>query len=129
MTGWITLLLSNLFFAALLTAGGFWLARQPPPRGLMLGYRTPRSKLSDETWDYANRAWGRLMRLLGPIWAAVVVVAMLVALGRSDAFVAVYGCGLLFGAALVALLSMVPVERALRREFDADGRPLTRTAV
>jgi uncharacterized membrane protein len=125
MAAWLSLLIANLMLVGLVTAFGFSMALEPPDRNKLFGYRTPASQRSDAAWDFANRMWGRLTRVLGPAWAVVVLVAMLPVLGRSPDFIAYYGCGLLLLTTLAIAASVIPVERALKRDFDGDGRPRT----
>lgn len=130
-----------MFFFCLLTPGvmlliGF-LWKKHPPREIngAYGYRTSMSSKNQDTWDFAQQTFSRIWRRWGLLClvlsAAAFPLGSLTLAGWSfaglgspelaDAFgyleLGIVGVQLVF----LTVGSVVPVERALRRQFDKEG--------
>ncbi len=134
MALWLTLLGTNLFIAGLMLGIGLVMSKVSPPyrpgKLQWTGYRTPLSQKNADTWDFANRYFGRTIRPVGLVALPVTVVAMLPALpafGHSETFVESWGLTVT-GLLVVALLvPAVLTERALRTTFTHNGTRRTGT--
>ncbi|MCL2454613.1 MAG: SdpI family protein [Micrococcales bacterium] len=135
METWFILLGTNLFIPVLMIGIGVWLTRATPPyhpvsgflQGSMqlAGYRTPRSMKNADTWEFANRYFGRAARPAGLISAPAVVIAMLPALGRSEDFIGIWGSAVMGVVVVVTVfVPMIRTERALRATFTKQGTRL-----
>lgn len=94
-----------------------------PPKTIndVFGYRTTMSKKSKETWQFAHQYCGRLWFIWGWVILALSVVVMLFVMGQSEDLVGSVG-GILCGVQVVGLMfPIIPTERALRQNFDANG--------
>ncbi|MFR9182766.1 MAG: hypothetical protein ACLVMF_03685 [Christensenellales bacterium] len=60
--------------------------------------------------------------MLGLVLLIITVIAMLFLLGRNMESTAFFATGILVFQLLVMLGSILPVERALKKRFDKDGR-------
>ena len=121
---WIFMLICNL----LIPAAAVWYGRRfraSPPRepNAWFGCRTARSMKSRDAWNFAQRkmgeVWGR--------WGYAMVPPVLVCQGLTLLCPTVDGMCLwslpiTTAEVLLLLLSMIPVERALRENFDENGR-------
>ncbi|MFR5932509.1 MAG: SdpI family protein [Oscillospiraceae bacterium] len=124
MMFWIYMLVCSLLIPLIILGVGALLAKHPPKQiNWAYGYRTRRSTKNKETWLFAQVYAGRLwMRLSWPMLAAALVV-MGCLYGKPIDTVSL-GAGILVGAqTLVLVLTILPVERALKRNFDELGRP------
>lgn len=80
--------------------------------------------LSDETWRFANKLMGKLWLVLGAILLAVSAALYVgcINLCRSDnELTTILGCSILCVQTLLLILSIIPVEKALKKNFDEKG--------
>lgn len=82
------------------------------------GYRTKRSMASQEAWDFAHHTCGKLWKKLGRWMLPLSFLAMLPALGFSVEGMGIWCLGLMGIQLVVMLGTIVPVERALKQNFD-----------
>ncbi len=126
---WIILLVSG-FLCPLLMLGFGLISSKHPPKNInsWYGYRTARSMKSQAAWDFAHRCCGRLWTQLGWVLLAV-SVAVLVPVGLlGEDTVRCVAAVILLGIQVVVLLgSIVPVEQALKKNFDEDGNPIPKS--
>lgn len=100
--------------------------RKIPPRyGENTGYNTRRSRKSEETWNYAQTAYGRYATIAFAVTSAVTLAVGLIAiflnLGEIAGFVTFMAVTLAQVAVLVGVI--IVIERQLERNFDEDGKP------
>lgn len=112
----------TLFIPLLMIVCGYLMYKHPPKdiNGI-IGYRTERSMKNSETWAFAHDFCGRLWIKLG---AAATVISLFVSVlyffVNDNASVALM-CIMEFIQVLVILFSIMPIERALKRNFDDNG--------
>ena len=79
-----------------------------------------------DTLEFAHRCCGRLWKTAGWVMLALSAIAMALLLGRDIGTVGFWG-GILCAVQCVALiLSIFPVEAALKKKFDEFGLPKER---
>lgn len=122
MLAWIISFLSAQILPVTVLAAGYYY-KNHVPKTMRSGYRTRRSTLSRETWVYAHRTLGRLWRPLGWVLLTVSFFGMfgILMVNRDALEHATTVLVMLQAAAL--LVSLIPVERALRQNFDETGYP------
>ncbi len=128
------LIILLLIPATMIGFGLLWKKHPPKDINAVYGYRTSRSCKSQETWDFAHQAIGRLWRRWGLVLLAALPAFLLAALARqgwnpacfldepadADAWLLL----VLVGVQLAVIIgSIFPVERALKTHFDSFGRP------
>ena len=122
---WIVMLFWNLLIPLMMLVFGLLFCKKPPVEvNSLFGYRTTLSMKNKDTWDFAQRMMGRLWWRAGLALLVLTVGAMLACLftlARDEDTVGTYSLVFLYIQMAVLLLSIWPVERALRRTFDADG--------
>ena len=123
MRYWILMTLLALLIPVLMIGFGYYY-RARIPKTMRSGYRTARSKKSRETWVYAHRMLGVLFRRLGWLLLAVSVCVMVFMRGKDEDTLANVSGTLNMVQAAVMALSFIPVEHALKRNFDENGFPL-----
>ncbi len=82
------------------------------------GYKTERTQLSKETWEYANKRVGSIWIKLGALYTATVVVmlALFPSQRSKPSFLVI---------ALALIVSIIPfpiVQGELKEKFDEDGK-------
>ena len=123
MGAWVMMLVCNLLTPLIMWGAGEMLLAWPPKEiNGIVGYRTRRSMVNQDTWDFANRQAGLIWRRWGLGMLAAVLAGMLPMLGRvDDGMVYGWGMAILAVEMIVLCVSIVPVERALKRTFHENG--------
>ncbi|MCL2678976.1 MAG: SdpI family protein [Dehalococcoidia bacterium] len=88
----------------------------------LFGYRTGMSMKNRDTWEFAHELFGTIWKWVGMILLPASVVAMLFTLGKDIEFTAYFGLAVLTVQLVVLVLTIVPIERALRSTFDKNGK-------
>ena len=118
-----------LNFAALLIPlimvliGVIFTRRPPAERNLFAGYRTARSMKSKEAWDFANRYSGQLFFSYGIKALIASCIFLFLFRNQSNDFRGAAICGLCILQTIVVLLTIPPVEKTLKENFDEKGNP------
>jgi len=106
----------------LLVAGLFTRIGLPKKVNWFVGYRTPMACKNQDTWAFAHKYWGKLIIIFGIIALVLCITGAI--LDRRG----VFGLedGYFLGASAVitvifVILSIIPTEIAIRKEFDKDG--------
>ncbi|WP_278308919.1 SdpI family protein [Parasporobacterium paucivorans] len=94
-----------------------------PPKEInsFAGYRTSRSMKSKETWEFANKYSARLMLLCGIILLIITVPILLVFRNESEEIQGVVMVALCTVQTVAVVLTIIPVEKALKNRFDNRG--------
>ncbi len=96
---WIVMLIADLWLPIfLIIYGSIYSKKAPADINGSNGYKTARSRLSQETWEFANHYSARIARVVGWILLFLSLAALLLFLwGKSDANVSIFGVGILLG--------------------------------
>ena len=118
------MLVADLWFPIfLIIYGSVYTRKVPADINGSNGYKTARSRLSQETWKFANHYSARIARIVGWILFVSSFAALLLFLrGKSDAVVSNFGIGILLAQVAVFIVATVPpTEAALKKNFDDSG--------
>lgn len=86
------------------------------------GYRTRRSMLNQDTWIFAHSYCGRLWKKIGIIMLPLSILASLPMFWmKSDDGQGILTCVIEGLQIVILLVSIYPVERALKQNFDEKG--------
>jgi len=106
----------------LLVFGLFTRIGLPKRVNWFVGYRTPLACKNQDTWVFAHRYWGKLMIVFGIILVALAVVGfVLIAFDVFTLEPALVMAIPPLATVVAAIISIIPTEIALRKEFDKDG--------
>ena len=123
---WVFMLVCNLLIPATMIGFGRMFTKNPPREiNSGFGYRTSRSMKNQETWDFAHEYCGRLWNKVG--WALVplaVVGQALTLLCPTVESMCLWSLVPTTAETVVLMVSIIPVERALKQNFDKDGNRL-----
>ena len=104
--------------------GKYFIAKAPNKINRFFGYRTSMSMKNEDTWKFAHKYCGRIWYMSGLVMAPIVILVMAFAVGKSKDFVEALG-GILCAAETIYIVgSIIPVEIALRKNFDKNGKRL-----
>lgn len=119
---WIFMLAMELLVpVSMILVGHAYVRHAPKEINGASGYRTARSMINRDTWEFANHHFARTWRIVGWILLPLAVAAMLSVFGRDKKAVGDFGLGLIAIQVVVLLASIIPTERALRKTFDENG--------
>lgn len=120
---WLFCTASCLLVPAVMLYFGWRFLKKPPKHiNSFYGYRTSRSMKNQQTWDFAHQMCGRLWFRWGLVLLPLSLLAMLLVLGKDAEELGVWLMGVTAIQVVVLLSSIVPVERALKKNFDQFGR-------
>ena len=107
--------------AVMIILGAFFRNQAPKDINYVFGYRTARSMKNEETWKFAHSLLGKIWFKCGLVILVISFVLMLFVLEKSEDTVGNFGMIITFAQLGSLLLSIVPVEKALKENFDNDG--------
>lgn len=120
---WMFLFVCNLLIPLLMVIAGRMMYRHTPKSiNGIYGYRTKMSMKNEETWKFAHDYCGRLWQKAGLAALVLSAVVQFPFLRASEAVVGTVGGIISFAQVILLLCTILPVERALRANFDQDGR-------
>lgn len=125
MKFWFFMLLINLIFPlTMIFWGKYFIKKAPKEINYIFGYRTKMSMKNKDTWNFAHHYFGKIWFTLGIIILPISIIVMLLIIGKSQNIIATVG-GFLCAIQLIpVIVSIIPTEIALRKNFDKDGHKL-----
>lgn len=123
---WLFMLVCNLLIPAVVIWYGRRFQANPPREpNAWFGYRTNRSMKNQDTWDFAQRKMGEVWGRWGFVMLPLAVLAQALTLLAPDlGSMCLWSTLITAVEAALLLLSMIPVERALKKTFDKNGNRL-----
>ena len=120
---WIFMTVMELLIPALTIGLGIWLIKKPPSKiNHLSGYRTRRSMMNKDSWDFAQRYCGKVWLVSGLIMIPADIIAMITVLGKTKNETGIFSIILLWVQIILMLLTGVVVESKLKKTFDDYGR-------
>mgnify|MGYP004538272903 CR=1 FL=1 len=120
---WLFMLAMNLILPVSMIFFGKYFSKQAPEKiNMLFGYRTTRSTKNEDTWRFAHSVFGRIWYRTGLILLPVTLAAMLLVFGRDKDMVGTVGSIVCLVQLPVMLYAILPTERALKKNFDEDGK-------
>lgn len=118
----IFLFICSLIVPIIMLIGGFLLKYKTPKEiNSVVGYRTPRSQKNIETWMFANKYCGKLWIRLGLIVLILSAIIQILFIYSSYEYFGIVAMYIEAVQVAVIVISIIPVEKALKRNFDDDG--------
>lgn len=115
---WFFMTCSNFTVPVLMIVVGKVLIKNPPKTiNGIYGYRTKRSRVNQNTWDFAQLYCGKLWWKIGWIMLPFSIIGMLPVIGKNDDFVGIAGAVIITIQCIIMFVSIFFVERALKRKF------------
>ena len=123
---WLFMLIMNLLIPFTMIGFGRYFIKQSPKNiNMVFGYRTSRSMKNMETWIYAHKCIGKIWYRWGLALIPVSFLAMILVYNKDINTIGVFGAVLTLIQCAVLVLTIIPAERALKKEFDEYGRKRT----
>lgn len=123
MLFWIFMLVMSILIPTIMVAFGRRFRKAAPDKiNRVFGYRTKRSMMNKNTWEFAHEYMGNLWFRWGKIIRPISLIIMLLTAGRSEDIVGTVGA-IVITAQLIPLFVCVGLtEKALKENFDDYGR-------
>ena len=122
MRNWFILGAVSLFVPLIMLVFGIvFLKKSPNKINPVYGYRSRRSMKSPEAWKFAHFLCGKIWLYAGIVMLSLTILAMLLVLNKSQDTIGLVGTITLYVQLAVIVLSIIPVEIALKRNFDENG--------
>ena len=119
------MLAMNLLTPLTMIIFGYIYSKKPPqkPKSKFAysGYRTQMSMKNEETWEYANRFFGKLWYRFGIVLGLISIIPLFFVIGKDKDTVGFAGLIICFVQMAVMLIPVIPTEISLRKRFDKNG--------
>ncbi len=120
----ITLLVCCLIIPLTMLGFGVWMRRRPPKEiNGIFGYRTRMSTKNDATWRFAHEKCGKIWTWTGLVLLIVSVGLSILLWTKGGDALTKFATSFTMAQVVVLLLSIAPVERALKKHLDENGNP------
>ena len=120
---WLFLFICNLLVPLImLIFGSVFLNHPPKDINAVYGYRTTMSMKNKDTWEFAHHACGLLWKKAGMAMIVPTAVASDASYPLSEDGRGMVSVVLVTIQYVVLIGSIFPVEKALKANFDSDGR-------
>lgn len=116
------LFISNLIVPIIMVIAGYVLNKKSPKKiNMFFGYRTVRSSMNQDTWDFAQKYAGKLWIRVGMVLLIGGILIQLPFIHGSESTFTILETVLICIQLVVLLATIIPVERALKQTFDEYG--------
>lgn len=122
MSTWFLLGAMSLFVPLIMLIFGIvFLKKSPNKINPVYGYRSRRSMKSIDAWKFAHFLCGKIWLYAGIVMLLLTILAMLLVLKKSEETIGTVAQIVIYVQLAVLLLSIIPVEASLKRNFDENG--------
>lgn len=116
------LFICDILIPVLMIIFGILMQKNPPKKiNGIYGYRTVMSRKNMYTWLFAHEYCGRLWKKIGLITLIPSIIAHIPAYYGGEDMLAYISLVLCTVQCIILCLSIIPVEKALKRTFNPDG--------
>ncbi len=120
---WFFMLICILLCPVSMATGGWIMWKHTPKKiNSLVGYRSMRSMKNEDTWQFANTHCGKRWWKLGILLLLPSLIPMLAVITARQETIGIVSIVIMSVQCTVMLLSILPTESALKRNFDADGK-------
>ena len=122
MSTWFIMSIVSLFVPLIMLIFGIvFLKKSPHKINPVYGYRSRRSMKSIEAWKFAHYLCAKIWLYAGIVMLLFTILAMLLVLKKSEETIGTVAQIVIYVQLAILLLSIIPVEASLKRNFDENG--------
>lgn len=122
MAFWVFMAVVSLFIPIIMVIfGKSFLKAAPKEINGIYGYRTAMSMKNQDTWEFAHKHFGKVWFYAGLILLPLNIIPLLFVMGEGKDLIGTVGIVVCLIDTAVMLLSIIPTEKALKKNFDSDG--------
>ena len=120
---WAYMLVNTLLIPVVMLIFGHRFLKKGAPKDIngFYGYRTRRSMMSWDAWEFAHRYFGKLWQTAALVMIPVSAALMALTFKLSIDAVSIFGVLLMGVQAAVIVISIFVTESALKKNFDERG--------
>ncbi len=100
--------------------GRYFVRHSPKTINYLFGYRTPRSMKNEKTWAFAHKTIGKIWWYAGLV-LLVSIIPLFFFIKASVDTVGTVGSIICGVQVILLVITIIPVEIALKKRFDDDG--------
>lgn len=119
---WFMLACDLLLPVTMIIAGRMMWKHCPKEINGIYGYRTKRSRMNQDTWNFANEYCGRLWWKIGFIMFVLTILIFIPFIHSSDGIIGMIGLIPCIVQCVVMIVSIVFTELALKKNFTDEGK-------
>ena len=120
---WAYMLVNALIIPVIMLIFGHRFLVNGAPKNIngFYGYRTHRSMMSWDTWEFAHKYFGRLWQTAALVMIPVSIALMALTVKMSIDAISIFGVFLMGVQAAVIVISIFVTEATLKKNFDQHG--------
>lgn len=119
---WVFMLIMDLLVPITMICFGIYFEKNVPKEiSNTFGYRTAMSMVNQYTWKFAHKFIGKLWKVCGWLILPVSFAVMLFAFGKDTETVGAIGGAVCAIQVVIMIFTVIPVEIALKKNFDRNG--------
>lgn len=119
----IAMFFSNLLVPAVMIIAGYMMYKYPPASiNGIIGYRTKMSKMNMDTWKFAHHYCGKLWLKIGVLVLLLTILVQIPLLKAREDIIGNAALIIAMVQVVIILCSIYPVEKALKKNFDENGK-------
>ena len=119
---WIWMFIVAILCPTIMIVAGLYFRKSAPKKiNAIFGYRTTMSMKNKDTWEFAHKYIGNLWSVLGFTLIVPSVVPMFFLIDKSEELISVFSLVICFVGMAAIIASIIPTEKALKKNFDKDG--------
>lgn len=122
MAFWVFMAVVSLFIPIIMVIfGKSFLKAAPKEINGIYGYRTAMSMKNQDTWEFAHKHFEKVWFYAGLILLPLNIIPLLFVIDKGTDLIGTVGTVVCMVDIFVMLLSIIPTERSLKKNFDSDG--------
>lgn len=119
---WLFMAVVSLFVPIIMVIfGKLFLKAAPKDINGIYGYRTAMSMKNRDTWEFAHKYCGKVWFYAGLVLLPLNFIPLIFVIGKGTDLIGAVGTVFCLIDTAVMLLSIIPTEKALKKNFDSDG--------
>ena len=119
---WIWMFIVAILCPTIMIVAGLYFRKSAPKKiNVFFGYRTAMSMKNRDTWEFAHKYIGNLWSVLGFTLIVPSAVPMFFLIDKSEELISVFSLVICFVGMAAIIASIIPTEKALKKNFDKDG--------
>lgn len=119
---WIWKFIVAILCPTIMIVAGLYFRKSAPKKiNAIFGYRTTMSMKNKDTWEFAHKYIGNLWSVLGFTLIVPSAVPMFFLIDKSEELISVFSLVICFVGMAAIIASIIPTEKALKKNFDKDG--------
>ena len=119
---WIWMFIVAILCPTIMIIAGLYFRKTAPKKiNTIFGYRTAMSMKNRDTWEFAHKYIGNLWSVLGFTLIVPSAVPMFFLIDKREELISVFSLVICFVGMAAIIASIIPTEKALKKNFDKDG--------